>query len=276
MRYLLAVGFLCVLMVGCGATSTPTANSVPTPTPAMTAAVVSTATNTATVPSPTVTTVPLIATATPVPPTVTDVPTSRPPTATIAATATAPPSTAVPPTSVPPPPTPTATPPPPIPTLVPQPTMMPPSVQPSVAPFQSDGVGATRMDWERTHRQSRAGGPPFSYDSDRYLVTFAEGSPPVIYLILRQYSKGTTVPIETARAEIRGLLPSDARLITTTTADGDPLEIYHSDGLIGRFPANPVVSLPWYNDDPGTFTVSYQRDTSNKIQAVYVGAGGTP
>jgi len=275
MRHLLVVGFLCVLMVGCGATATKTANSVPTPTPAVTATVISTATNTATVPAPTVTTVPPIATATPVPPTIMALPTSRPPTATIAATATAPPSTAVPPTSTPILSTPTATPPPPIPTPVPQPTTTTLPIQPSAAPFQSDGIGATRTDWERTHRQSRAGGPPYSYDSDRYLVTYAEGSPSMIYLILRQYSKGTAVPIETARAEIRGLLPSDARLITTT-ADGDPLEIYHSDGLIGRFPANPVVSLPWYNDEPGTFTVSYQRDTSNKIQAVYVGAGGTP
>ena len=265
MKRVLAVAILCLFLGSCGAATTPKANATATQTQTGASTQVAalreaTATNGAT----STAVVPATATALVPAATSTAMPTSIPPTATI------------PPTSVPPPSTPTATPPPLIPTLVPQPTMIPPPAQPSAAPFQSDGIGATRMDWERTHRQSRAGGPPFSYDSDRYLVTFAEGSPPVIYLILRQYSKGTTVPIETARAEIRGLLPSDARLITTTTADGDPLEIYHSDGLIGRFPANPVVSLPWYNDDPGTFTVSYQRDTSNKIQAVYVGAGGTP
>jgi len=95
-------------------------------------------------------------------------------------------------------------------------------------------------------------------------------------MIMRQYSSGNTVPLATARAEAIALLPADARLVRSTTSEGDPLDIYHSEGLLAQFPANTIGQIPWYNDEAGTFSVGYQRDTSGTVMAVYLGATGTP
>jgi hypothetical protein len=224
---------------------------------------------------PTPTAVVIVVTATPAP--------TQPPPTQAPDTATAVPPTPEPPSATPIPqtatPAPTETPEPPTATLAPA-LQEDAGPQVSPTPFASGGVGLAYQTWRARFGEPNRVAARFlqeSFRHDDYIVTFWFGpqSDYPVSGIIRQVWPGTTLTRAAAQAEVRAILPADARPETQyTQADlqadldlypGSSIQMYYSPSLATRYVRRPddwAPYGPWRHAKPGEFYVTYEAENN--------------
>lgn len=173
----------------------------------------------------------------------------------------------------------------PAPTRTPMPpTLTPaPSLIPTPDPFQ--GIGAIRRVWEASHgkvvERTTSTGSRYDTPAGRFYVEYYDpavlGDPNDIVSRI-EHSYPEAIPQDSARADVTPLLPSDARMIKTSTVqfrhDQGILEVYASDALTARLVRQSnIKGDPWRGAAPGSFVVVYRFTEPGRITSWYIQPG---
>jgi hypothetical protein len=141
--------------------------------------------------------------------------------------------------------------------------------------FRSEGLGATRAEWERAH------GPPsgqvdglVAYERGVFRIGFREER---VARLERAWGDQAPVLLDGARIESRTLLPRDARFVRTrvpVSAPGQPIvDVYRSESLIAPFPSAPWRRGTWTGGEPGNLIARYRVTPDLRVTAALIGLG---
>ena len=141
----------------------------------------------------------------------------------------------------------------------------------------SGGLGLTLKEWELHHgKGTKATGGFLQYE---HYGDVKQGAPfryavmplsdRVWFLVYQTDESKDLIPIADARALAAQLIPLDSQQVSTSTdRDGNPMDVFVSDWLIGQFPADE-----WKNDRIGTFSIIYSSDDGNMVWQFVISLG---
>ena len=135
--------------------------------------------------------------------------------------------------------------------------------------FTSGGLGLSRAQWGKKHKETSTDGICVEFDNGEYAVTFIDGRAEHI----ERTFAGDKLTLDDARRHGKDLFPFDAQFVETYSPEALPeltVDLYMSDSLKERFDSD------WFTGgEPGNFIAIYGV-FDGRVPSVIIATGNNP